>query len=146
MIPLIPRQLFYIAQEQSFAAIARGTGIPYRTILALRKPGVTITSAMKKGLRNMFQRTAYNRLRRTGFSSFEARRWSWFRPERVTIKDLSMKAKIATLTTGAVAGKLEAEGIPTTKEAIDELYDDMYKRVKEGVSESIETTEVIMDY
>lgn len=146
MIPLIPRQLYYIAQEQSFAAIARATGIPYRTVLALRKPGVKITDVMRAGLRNMYQREAYQRLRRTGFSTHEARRWSWYRPERVTIKDLSMKSKIATLTTGAVAVKMESEGIPTSKKATGDLFDDMYQKVKDGVSESIESTEVIMDY
>jgi len=146
LIPLIPRQLFYISQEQSFAAIARATGIPYRTVLAMRERLVTLTVTQKQGMRNMFQREAYGRLRRTGFSTAEARRWSWYRPERVTIKDMSLKAKIAELTTGAVAGKMEKDGIPTSKKAVDELYDDMYERVKEGIETSIEPTEIIMDY
>ena len=146
MIPLIPRQLFYISQEQSFAAIARATGIPYRTVLAMRERLVTLTVTQKQGMRNMFQRESYRRLRKTGFSATEARRWSWYRPERVTIKDMSLKAKISELTTGAVAGKLEAEGLPTTKEAVDDLFDDMYERVKEGIETSIEPTEIIMDY
>jgi len=146
MIPLIPRQLYYISQEQSFAAIARATGIPYRTVLALRDRTIPLTTVMRQGIRNMFQREAYRRLRRTGFSATEARRWSWYRPERVTIKDMSLKVKITELTTGAVAGKLEAEGLPTTKEAVDDLFDDMYEKVKEGIETSIEPTEIIMDY
>ncbi len=146
MIPLIPRQLYYISQEQSFAAIARATGIPYRTILTLRERVVPLTTVQRQGLRNMFQREAYGRLRRTGYSTTEARRWSWYRPERVTIKDMSLKAKIAELATGAVAGKLESEGIPTTKKAVDELFDDMYEKVKQGIETSIEPTEIIMDY
>jgi len=146
MIPLIPRQLFYIAQEQSFAAIARGTGIPYRTILALREREITLSTLMKNKIRNMYQREAYSRLRRTGFSTKEARRWSWYKPERVTIKDLSMKNKISYLATGATAQKLEAEGIPTTKEATDELFDDMYEKVKEGIQASDKTTEAIEAY
>lgn len=146
MIPLIPRQLFYIAQKQSFAAIARATGIPYRTVLALREREITLTTAMKQGLRNMFQREAYGRLRQTGFSANEARRWSWYRPERVTIKALTMKNKISYLATGAVAQKMEAEGIPTSKEATDALFDDMYEKVKEGISTSDKSTEEIEAY
>ena len=94
----------------------------------------------------MFQRESYSRLKRVGYSATEARRWSWYKPERVVIKTFSLQAKIAELTTGAVASKLEAEGIPTSKDAIDDLFDDMYERVKEGIQESIEPTEIIMDY
>lgn len=146
MIPLIPRQLFYLAQEQSFAAIARMSGIPYRTILSLREPGVKITSVMKQGLRNAFQREAYRRLRRTGFSTKEARRWSWYRPERVTIADLSMKNKISYLTSGGIAKKLESQGMPTTKEATADMFDEVHEAVRKGVSKSDEPTEAILDY
>lgn len=146
MIPLMPRWLFYISQEKSFAAIARATGIPYRTVLRLREPGAKITTVMRQGMRNMFQRESYSRLKRVGYSATEARRWSWYKPERVVIKTFSLQAKIAELTTGAVAAKLEAEGIPTSKDAIDDLFDDMHERVKEGIQESIEPTEIIMDY
>lgn len=146
MIPLIPRQLFYLAQEQSFAAIARMTGIPYRTVLAMRERVIPLTVTQKASMRNAYQREAYGRLRRTGFSTKEARRWSWYRPERATIVDLSMKNKISYLTGGGIAKKLEAKGIPTSKEATEEMFDEVYEAVREGISVSDEPTETILDY
>lgn len=146
MIPVFLRQLFYIAETQSFAAIARGIGIPYRKVLALRAGKIVLSSAFKSSLRNMYQRTAYSRLRKTGFSPSEARRWSWYRPEEVVIKEKALTYKIGELTTGAVAAKLRAEGIPTTPGGVDKLYDDLFEQIKAGISESIEPTQIIMDY
>lgn len=146
MIPVFIRQIAYIAEGQSFAAIARMTGIAYRTVLAIRTGKVSLTSAFKTSIRNMYQREAYGRLRETGFSASQARRWSWYRPERVVIHELSLKHKIAELATGAVASKLHALGLPTTKGRVDEMYDEMYQAVKVGIQQSIEPIEVIYDY
>lgn len=146
MIPLFLRQLSYIAETNSFAAIARMTGIAYRTVLAMRTGKVSLTSAFKTSIRNAYQRTAYGRLRETGFSASEARRWSWYRPERAVIHELSLKHKIAELTTGAVASKLNALGLPTTKGSVEDLYDEMYEAVKMGIQRSIEPIEVVYDY
>lgn len=143
MIPLVPKWLFYISQEKSFAAIARATGIPYRTVLRLREPGVKITSVMKQGLRNMFQRESYGRLRRTGFSAKEARRWSWYRPEHVVIKDMAMKNRIHYLTSGSLAERLESKGLRTTAKNIDEIYDEVYEEIRKKISKSPKSTEDI---
>lgn len=146
MIPAYVRQLFYVAEQRSFAYMARMTGIPYRTVLAMREGKIKLTSEFARSLRNMYQRESYGRLRETGYSATEARRWSWYSPERVVIKELSLKHKIAELATGAVAAKLKKEGIPTSKRAVDDIFDDMYEAVKTGVQTSIEPTETIMDY
>jgi len=146
MIAAYVRQLFYIAEQRSFAYMARMTGIPYRTVLAMRAGVIKLSSEFARSLRNMYQRESYGRLKQTGYSATEARRWSWYAPERVVIKELSLKHKIAELTTGAVAAKLKKEGIPTSKGAVDDIYDDMYEKVKAGIKTSIEPTETIMDY
>jgi len=146
MIPAYVRQLFYVAEQRSFAYMSRMTGIPYRTVLAMREGKIKLTSEFARSLRNMYQRESYGRLRKTGYSATEARRWSWYAPERAVIKEMSLKHKIAELATGATAAVLEKEGIPTTKQAIDDIYDDMYGRVKTGIETSIEPTETIMDY
>jgi len=143
MIPLIPRWLYYISQEKSFAAIARATGIPYRTVLQLRTREMPLTTVMRQGLRNMFQREAYGRLRRTGFSTKEARRWSWYRPEQVVIKDMAMKNRIQYLTSGSLAERLESKGLPTTAGNIDEIYDEVYENIREKISKSPKSTEDI---
>lgn len=146
MMPLFVRQLFYIAETQSFAAIARQTGIPYRTVLAARSGKLDLSSAFKSSLRNMFQREAYGRLRAAGFSTSESRRWSWYRPERVVIHENSLKYKIGELATGAVAAKLRAEGMPTEPRAVNDMFDEMYRKIQEGIQRSIEPTEIIYDY
>jgi len=146
MIAAYVRQLFYIAEQRSFAYMARMTGIPYRTVLAMRAGVIKLSSEFARSLRNMYQRESYGRLRKTGYSATEARRWSWYAPERAVIKEMSLKHKIAELATGAVAAKLEKEGIPTSKKAVDDMYDEMYEKVKSGIESSIEPSEVIMDY
>lgn len=146
MIPRYVKQLFYVAVERSYAFIARITGIPYRTVLAMRAGKIAIKSEFARSLRNMYQREAYGRLRETGYSATEARRWSWYAPERAVIKEFSLKAKIADLATGALASKLKKEGVPTSRKAIDDMYDEMYEKVKKGIETSIEPTETIMDY
>ncbi len=146
MMPLFVRQLSYIAKEQSYAAIALGTGIPYRTVLAMRTSKIAITSDFKRSLRNMYQRESYGRLRDTGYSPSEARRWSWYRPEETVIKAQSLKYKIGELATGALAAKLRKEGIPTSIGATEDLFDEMYQKIKEGIQRSIEPTEIWFDY
>ncbi len=146
MMPLFVRQLFYIAENQSFAAIARTAGIPYRTVLAIRSGKIDLASQFKSSLRNMYQRESYSRLKDAGFSSSQARRWSWYRPERAVIHETSLKYKIGELATGAVAAKLRKDGIPTGKGAVDTLFDEMYEKVKIGIQRSIEPSEIIYDY
>ncbi len=146
MMPLFVRQLSYIAKEQSYAAIARTIGMAYRTVLAMRTGKLKIASVFKSSIRNMYQREAYGRLRDTGYSTSEARRWSWYRPEEVVIKAQSLKYKIGELATGALAAKLRKEGISTSIGATEDLFDEMYQKIKEGIQRSIEPTEIWLDY
>ena len=145
MIYKYARQLAYVAEQRSYAFIARSTGIPYRQVLAMRAGKLKISSEFATSIRNMYQREAYGRLRETGFSTYEARRWSWYTPERVVIKSLSLKARIAELATGAVAAKLRSLGIPTSPKAVDDWYDEMYEKVRVGISRSLHTTEELME-
>lgn len=146
MIALFVRQLAYIADKQSYAAIARGTGIPYRTVLAMRTGKLAVSSEFKKSIRNMYQRESYKNLRETGFSTSQARRWSWYKPEKVVVQTHSLRFKIGELATGALAAKLKKEGIPTSQRAVDDMFDDMYERVKIGIQRSIEPSEIWFDY
>jgi len=146
MIALFARQLSYIAEKQSYAAIARSTGIPYRTVLAMREGKIKIASEFKKSIRNMYQRESYGRLKETGFSSSQARRWSWYKPERVVVQTHSLRYKIGELATGALAGKLKKEGLDITKINVNDLFDEMYNKVKRGIQRSIEPTEIWFDY
>ena len=146
MILKYARQLAYVAEQRSYAYVARATGIPYRTVLAMRAGTMKISSEFTRSMRNMFQREAYRRLKEVGFSVSESRRWSWYNPEQVVIKSMSLIAKIGELATGAVAAKLHSLGLPTTPGTIDDLFDDMYRAVKEGIQRSVEPTEIWMDY
>ncbi|GAJ09320.1 unnamed protein product [marine sediment metagenome] len=146
MISLFARQLSYIAEKQSYAAIARSTGIPYRSVLAMREGKIKISSVFKKSIRNMYQREAYGRLKDTGFSSSQARRWSWYKPEKVVVQTYSLSYKIGELATGALAGKLKKEGLDITKVNVDDLFDEMYEKIKIGIQISIEPTEIWFDY
>jgi len=146
MILKYARQLAYVAEQRSYAYVARATGIPYRKVLAMRAGTMKLSSEFARSMRNMFQRESYGRLKEAGFSVSESRRWSWYNPEQVVIKSMSLKAKIGELATGAVAAKLRKLGLPTTIKSVDDLFDDMYRAVKEGIQRSELQTEDWMDY
>ncbi|MBA7547453.1 hypothetical protein ES705_39875 [subsurface metagenome] len=146
MILKYARQLAYVAEQRSYAYISRQAGIPYRTVLAMRAGTMKLSSEFARSMRNMFQRESYGRLKEAGFNVQEARRWSWYNPEQVVIKSMSLKAKIGELATGAVAAKLRKLGLPTTIKSVDDLFDDMYRAVKEGIQRSELQTEDWMDY
>lgn len=146
MLPLFVRQLFYIAEKQSFAHIARQTGIPYRTVLALRTGKLDLSSQFRTSMRNMFQREAYGRLRQAGLSASESRRWSWYTPSQNVIKETEVKAAISEMTTGAVARRLEVLGLPTTQANVDKYFDELHQAITESVRKSRKPTEDIIEH
>lgn len=146
MIAAFVRQMLYVAERRSFAYIAREIGLPYRTVLTLRRGELDISSAFKSSIRNLYQREAYQRLRDVGYSYHEARRWSSYNPERVGLRSHTLRLKIADLAQGAVASKLRKEGLAITKRNIDSYFDEMYNKVKRGIQHSRKTTEEIDRY
>lgn len=146
IVPRYLKQLSYVAEKRSYAYIARESGIPYRTVLAMRAGKIKISSEFARTMRNTFQREAYGRLRKTGFSTQEARRWSWYAPERVVLQEMSLKLKIAELTTGSVSAHILREGLPITGETVSELYDKYYEDIRQGIATSPLPIEDIMVY
>ncbi len=146
MIPAFVKQLFYIAEQRSWAYVARQTAIAYRKVLSLRSGLVDVIPAMRTSIRNAYQREAYSRLRDDGFSFHQARRWSSYGTETTRLKVQSMRLKIAELATGATAAKIRQKGLDTSIFNVNRYYDEMYAKVKEGITSSPLTTEQILDY
>lgn len=146
MIPAFVKQLFYIAEQRSWAYVARNTAIAYRKVLSLRSGLVDVVPAMKTAIRNAYQREAYSRLRGEGFSFHQARRWSSYGTETTRLKAQAMRLRIAELATGATAAKIREKGLDTSVFNVDRYYDEMYAKVKAGIARSPLTTEQIWDY
>ena len=146
MIPVFLKQLAYTAKTNSFAAIARATGIPYRTVLRLKNGLGTVIPEYKRVIRNMYQRTAYANLKRAGLSANQANRFSWYRPEVVKVNAHLVEFKVGELATGKVAAKLRKLNLSTTQENVDKYYDDVFEAIKEGMRKSPLQLEDILDY
>lgn len=146
MIAAYLREISYMSEGMSYAAIARETGIPYRQILKTRTGPIRMTAEQRYNVRKAYRREAYGRLRATGFAPHQAKRWSQTVPVRVQIITSDLRLKIADLTNGAIANHFDANGIPTSPYNVDQIYDSMYDKVKSGIEQSELPTEEIMDY
>ena len=92
-------------------------------------------------LRNVFQRESYGRMRETGFSAVQARRYSRYAAESIGLKIAEMKLLVNRFTVGAVGmeiAKLQRLGISYDE---DQLWDDMKQKIIEGLQDSKEPVE-----
>lgn len=145
MRTLAQRRIMFLSQKRSDSWIAGQTGIPRSTVGYVRRGERILNPAYSRLLRNTYQREAYGRMRETGFSATQARRFSRYAAESISLKIGEMKLLVNRFTTGAVAmeiGKLQREGISYD---IDDLWNDMKQRIIEGLQDSKEPVEEFAD-
>lgn len=146
MIPAFLKQLFFMAEQRSWAYVARQTNIAYRKLLSLRSGTVDVIPAFRQSIRNAYQREAYSRLREVGFSSHQARRWSSYSTAEVRLKEQGLRLKIAELAIGATASHLHHSDLEVTSTYVDRYFGSMYEKIREGILDSPKSTEEIFDY
>lgn len=146
MITRASRDLAYVGRLRTDAWIMRATGIPLGTIGFVRSGMWKLPAQYKASLRNLYQREAYNALRDVGFSFHQARRFSWYTPERVTEISATMENVIEELAvgrTGVQIDKLEKIGLPYSAE---EIYFESLGIMKKAIEDSPKPIEDIEDY
>ena len=145
MTPAYLRQLKYITDRRSWADASRAVGVPSSTLRLFAGGKREPPEAIKNDIRNAYRREAYTKLRDTGFSSTEARRWSTYRPETTQLKTTLLSYKIADLTVGLLGFRAQSQKIVDVKSYIDENYDKVYADIKKGIKRSRRTTEEIIE-
>jgi hypothetical protein len=78
------RRLSYVLKSKTQIAVSKITGIPQSTISRVKNGQIPLPSKYSSTLRNYYQKTAYGDLRDSGASATQARRFSWYVPEKVT--------------------------------------------------------------
>lgn len=140
------RRIGFLTDHRSDIWIARETGIPRATVGFVRRGERQLPAQYTASLRNAFQREAYGRMREIGFSSHQAKRFSWYAPESIRIRIADMKLTVNKLTLGVSAQKerkLRKEGIPYDEV---ELWADTWDDIVEGLQRSKKTIEDIGEY
>lgn len=142
----VQAELEYLYKERSDIWIARETGIPRATIGYVRRGERELPPDYSAVLRNAYQREAYGRLREEGMSWSQARRYSWYAPESVSLKESEMHLLVDKYTTGAVTAKirkLQREGFSYNE---DELWNETRQEMIGALQRSKLPVEELDDY
>jgi hypothetical protein len=146
MITLVLRQLTYMRESNSIQGIATKTEVPYNALRQILNKGYTDNDSYKNKIELAYGREAYGRLRDIGFSANNARIYSKYRPELASAYESKMMLKIADLTNGAVAERLARDDKPFSQKRVTEIYDIIYKSVRDSIKNSRRTVEEVFDY
>ena len=79
----IQQRLNFVREYLSLSQISVMTTIPTSTLSAYSRGTQSPSLPRQRQIRNLYQRTAYAELRATGLSATQARRFSWYRPDRI---------------------------------------------------------------
>jgi len=138
-------RLSYVLQSLTQSEVSREIGIPRSTLQYDIARGIPIASEYEGSLRNLYQRTVYSNLREEGFSSAQARRFSWYSPETVTINTGLMREKVLEFSVGQLAqAELKSGRIWTDRERADYLAT-IAERVRSGLRKSKAPLEDIVE-
>ena len=146
MITRASRNLTYLGNLRTDAWISQASGIPIETISYVRSGEWKLPAQYTASLRNLYQREAYTAMRDVGFSYHQARRFSWYTPERVTDVTARMEHTIEELAvgrTGVQIDRLEKLGLPYSAE---EEYAKSYQIMVEAIRKSPKPVEDIEKY
>ena len=130
------RRIEFIRSTRSDRWIARESGIPRSTIGYVRRGERVLSTDQQKLMRNVYQREAYSRMRDTGFSRTQARRYTWYATETTGRMLSEMKLVVDRFTAGAVGSqisKLRRAGLSYDEDA---LWKEMRQKVIEGLQRS----------
>jgi hypothetical protein len=146
MISSALRQLTYMLERKSLNWVSRTTGITSRSLKQLQTTGTLQQPAYKRALTNAYHRESYARLRDVGFTVDQAKVYSRKIPEIASAWESNMLMKIADLTTGHVANRLQRYEGRITQSVIDKYFDIIYNEVLEGIKKSRVDPEDWLDY
>lgn len=146
MSTITSRRLSFIHDVRSDAWIAQETGIPRSTLGFVRRGERTLPPQYRDQLRRVYQREAYGRLRDTGFSTDQARRFSWYVPERITEVRQQLEEQIDYLARGRVVQmkKRAMEAGETLDE--DQALSESRDAIRSGLRKSKKPLELWVDY
>lgn len=140
------RRITYYTQQQSLKSLSRSANIPYSTLWRVSKGRANLPQKYDQSLRNAYQREAYSRLRTSGMSASQARRFSWRIPESVATTNVEMDLLVDDLSLGATQAKATSLDRKGLSYKYDELYKEMRESVVEGLNKSRLTYEDWQDY
>ena len=142
------RQVFFLRSHLKLSrrSISRATGIPTSTLFRVEKQQIIMPIKYKLSLRRVYQREAYRTLREDGMSVSQANRFKWTNPESVIMKSGRMKSVVQYLREGAFQAKMTSLDKQGISYDLGELWDNMGKAVKDGLSKSKKELEEWEEY
>ena len=138
-------RLTYILETVSQAEVSREIGIPRSTLQYDVAHNIPIATEYQVQLRNLYQRTAYANMREEGFSSYQARRFSWYSPERVLINTGLMREKVLEFSIGQLSQAELKSGEVWSDKKRAEYLTSIEERVREGLRKSKAPLEDILE-
>lgn len=127
------RRLGYLLKSYEFSQISAFSGIPSATLSAVYEGEYRLPMEYNKPLRNLYQRTTYANLRKSGYSPTQARRYQWYGVSGVETAVESAGDIISKYTNAVIDKRIEGmkrNGSYTT-------YQEAYQRVYEGIRDKI---------
>ena len=141
----VQARLSYVLESLSQSEVSRQIGIPRSTLQYEIAHNIPLGTQYQEALRNLYQRTAYANMREAGFSAEQARRFSWYSPERVVTNIGLMEEKVLEFSVTRLANaELKSGEIWSNRERAE--YLNMIKdRVREGLRRSKAPVEDILE-
>ena len=135
-LTIAQRRIGFVVQKQSYAYLAKQSGIPKSTLWYAQKGIRALPKKYTSALRNTYQRESYGRLHVAGWSSTEARQLSWYSPESARLKESEMKMQVNKYTLGAVwqqAWKARKAGVSFDQDA---AYEELKPKIIAGLQQA----------
>ncbi len=143
---LSTKRILYSLETKTRNFVAKQTGMSWGTVDRIARGIVEPLTKYNKQIRNLYQRESYAVMRNTGFSSPQARRFSWYNPDSVREVTGLIQDKIAELAKGYVGQRAQREGLSWGElDAMDAL-EDAYENIKEGLQGSKKSYEDWAEY
>ncbi len=96
------------------------TGIPYTTLYNYAKGLRGLPNKWENNLYNSYTRTSYASLRYAGLNSYQANRFRWYSPERVSIIEAEITTSVMEYARYALGQKAYREHILATEDFIND--------------------------
>ena len=135
------RRLLFTLQDQSQAWVSRETGIPKSTLSYVARGIRALPKQYELANRNVYQREGYRRMEETGVSANQARRFSWYVPEKVTNVISTVNEKVKYLKVGYLGQKEHALGRSTLPGERKAILKEADVAIREGLRQSPYTYE-----
>lgn len=132
----VTERLQFLDAFMTQADIARETLIPQSTLSYAMRGERDLPVKYNQPLRNLYQRTAYAELRSAGLSTTQAKRFSWYSPDKifdVLNNTKNLVSRIVDMRLEQYMNYLERIGQPITEDAARQILEEA---VEESISKS----------